>query len=99
MTSDKCPKCGALGYVDRQGDSHWACGSSTSIDLVCQSRRCIERQRDQLAARVKQLEAENEKLRGWVKDAYIEGAASGHYMGRHWFDDSRARARLEGRTE
>lgn len=58
------------------------------------------RHRDSLAAEVERLQAENEKLRGWVKDAYDEGYVDGDStrVTGDWAY-SLARARLEGRAE
>ena len=60
-TPEKCPKCGAVRQVCVNGLVVWyECGYSIALHLPDgdhESVQCIINQRDQLAERVKELEA------------------------------------------
>lgn len=57
----KCPKCGAATFVELHHSAEFDCCTLSLRDgSIIEGRHCLSTQRDQLAARVKELE---EKLR------------------------------------
>ena len=55
---EKCPRCGCVEIADSKIGTHFACHTLRfSDDGIVQSKRCVTNQRDQLAERVRMLEA------------------------------------------
>ena len=55
---EKCPRCGCVEIADSKIGTHFACHTLRfSDDGIVQSLMCTANQRDQLAERVRMLEA------------------------------------------
>lgn len=76
-TPEKCPKCGA-GSFDKWTTGHqFECNTLVlSNGLTFDGLICMKAQRDQLAERVKRLEAAGDKMASWLEIPTVLGGNS-----------------------
>ena len=69
ITPEKCPKCGGDYRIETPMAIHYICHSrSWKSGEFTQTQNCIEKQRDQLAERVRELEAWKESAMAVERD-------------------------------
>lgn len=72
----KCPKCGAIPIIAGEHVRHWRCGSYGHQHFV-QTRMC------ELAAKIAELTAENERLRAALEHIQVSDEGLGPDGARH----------------
>lgn len=79
MSEGKCPKCGADEDWYDMAVRHWSCGSSRNENMkyLSESGECLRRQLAQRDNRIRELEAEVERLKDIIEAMYSCGTRTG----------------------